>query len=100
MYTIERSQCYRGGEISLVNFSYENYLGLLIGHGVFSVSGRVGVCQGGVYGSVCDVNWDQEDGDVICNNSFLLELGMLQIHVNSPVYKLSNDYKTFIRVPA
>ena len=83
-----------------MNFSYENYLGLLVGHGVFSVTGRVGVCQDGVYGSICDVNWDQEDGDVICNNSFLLELGMLQIHVDSPVCKLSIDCKTLIGVHA
>ena len=74
-----------------MNFSYENYLGLLVGHGVFSVTGQVGVCQDGIYSSVCDVNWDQEDADVICKYSFLLELGMLQIYVfihDSPVYML------------
>ena len=61
-----------------MNPTYENFLGLLPGHGVFSISGWVGVCQDGVYGSVCDVNWDQEDADVICNNLLIFELGKLQ----------------------
>ena len=75
----ERIQCYTEGEISLVNVTYENYLGLLVG-GDLSVMGRVGVCQDGVYayGSVCDANWDQEDANVICNITFASGFGKQQ----------------------
>ena len=50
-----------------MNITYDNYLARITGED-FSVSGRVGVCQDEVYGSVCDANWEQEDADVICNN--------------------------------
>ena len=62
----ERSQCYSEGEFSVVNVTYDNYLALVVG-GDFTVTGRVVVCQDGVYGSVCDVDWDQEDANAICN---------------------------------
>lgn len=63
----ERSQCYSEGDLSIVNITYDNYLALLVG-GVFSITGRVGVCLDGVYGSVCDANWDREDATAICNS--------------------------------
>ena len=55
-----------------MNNTYDNYLARIVGED-FSVIGRVGVCQDGVYGSVCDINWNQEDADVICNS---IGLGM------------------------
>ena len=63
----ERSRCYGEGDFSVVNITYDNYLALFIG-GEYSVSGRVGVCQGVVYGSVCDANWDLEDANATCNS--------------------------------
>ena len=50
-----------------MNVTYDNYLAVLVG-GDLSVTGRVGVCQDGLYGSVCDINWDQKDANVICND--------------------------------
>ena len=63
----ERSQCFGEGDISIVNITYDNYLSLLISE-LYSVSGRVGVCQGGAYGSVCDANWGIEEANAICNS--------------------------------
>ena len=63
----ERSQCYGEGDFSIVNITYDNYLALLVG-GDYSISARVGVCQDGVYGSVCDANWDLKDANATCNS--------------------------------
>ena len=50
-----------------MNITYDNYLAVLIGGG-YSVSGRVGVCQGGAYGSVCDANWGLKEANAACIN--------------------------------
>ena len=59
--------CQNDGEISVINVTYDNYLAVFNG-GVFSVSGKVVVCQNGIFGSVCDADWDQNDADVLCNS--------------------------------
>ena len=53
-----------------MNVTYDNYLGQLVGGDIDfgSVMGKVVICQDGVYGSVCDVNWDQNDANVFCNS--------------------------------
>ena len=62
----ERMSCSTNGEFSVVNITYENYLGQF-GGGGFMLTGKVGVCLDGVLGSVCDVNWDVNDASVFCN---------------------------------
>ena len=47
--------------------TYDDYLAVLNGR-EFTFSGRVVVCLNGVYSSVCDVDWDQNDADVFCNS--------------------------------
>ena len=67
----ERMQCFTEGEYSFVNVTFDpNYLAFLGGR-EFAVSGKVVVCQGGIYSSVCDVDWDQADANVLCNSPFI-----------------------------
>ena len=35
---------------------------------MLDVVGKVVICQNGVYSSVCDVNWDRNDANVLCNS--------------------------------
>ena len=56
------------GQFSVVNVTYEDFLGQFVGGIAFS--GRVAVCLDGVFSSVCDVNWDQNDANVFCGSDF------------------------------
>ena len=54
------------GQFTVVNVTYVDALGQFVGG--LAYSGRVAVCQDGVFGSVCDVNWDQNNANVFCNS--------------------------------
>ena len=62
-----RVPCFSEGEIAVFNPTYENYLNIFTG-GPLNFSGKVGVCRDGVYDSICDVNWDENDAKVLCQS--------------------------------
>ena len=66
----ERVRCEDAGRYTNVNFTYENNIAVLVGTvtGDFSLTAKVGVCQDGFVGSVCDADWDQEDANVMCKS--------------------------------
>ena len=56
--------CYEEGSVRVANgtYIYRNF-------GI-TYAGRVEVCYNGSYGSVCDVDWDEEDAIVVCRRRF------------------------------
>ena len=50
---------------------------------VISVRGRVELCVGGRYGTVCDDNWDYEDASVVCTHLGFSRYGKLGTKVYS-----------------
>ena len=59
--------CLTEGQIALISPTYENYLNIYTG-GSVTFGGKVGVCRDGVYDSICDVNWDDNDAKVLCRS--------------------------------
>ena len=42
------------------------------------ISGRVEVCYNSIYGSVCDLNWDESDARVLCTEYIFSQFGIDQ----------------------
>ena len=57
--------------------------------GVIQQEGRVEVCSNGVWGGICDQNWDQTDAHVVCQQMGYAELG---ISSDLFIVLLDNEY--------
>ena len=55
--------------------------------GVIEQEGRVEVCSNGVWGSICDQNWDKTDAHIVCQQMGYPELGK-----HMQLFVVSNDY--------
>ena len=40
--------------------------------------GRIEVCVGGAYGTICDQNWDNEDASVVCSQLGFSRYGLFK----------------------
>ena len=84
-------ECYSDneGEIILMDFTFENALNIFTG-GPSNISGRVGVCHNGVYDSVCDVNWDNNDASVMCRILGINASKFTQRHTTLAIHYYTN----------
>ena len=51
------SECLEPGKVRLVNYGLTNV-----------TEGRVEICIGGQWGTVCDNGWDSRDAEVVCRH--------------------------------
>lgn len=59
--------------------------------GETATEGRVEVCQGGRWGTICNDLWSEEDTDVVCGELRLLSSGIIMLthfNINVHIYML------------
>ena len=56
-------ECFVEGEIL-------PYLRLITDERLFVLEGTFEICIGGLYGSVCDIGWNQAAAQTLCHNQF------------------------------
>ena len=49
---------------------------VILVNGETETEGRVEVCFGGIWGTICSDNWSKKDADVVCGQLHLLSSGM------------------------
>ena len=50
-------------------------------NGATENEGRVEICDGRVWGTVCDMNWNTPDAEVVCRQLGYVPFGMLCINL-------------------